>query len=359
MEMSNDIRFFLGANSPSGFISNFNQLERGSAGWRMYVIKGGPGSGKSTLMKKVAAAMEDEGHRLERIPCPSDPDSLDAIIDYDAQLAMADGTAPHVIEAKYPGAYETIVNTASAWDENILQKRRKEIMEVSGIISRHHGRCTAYLAGAGALLEGNRRLAAANLNRLAITDLARTLAEPWPQRQRQAVEETRLLSAISVGHVHFHQGTIMRLAHTIYTIEDPYGAAAHVLLEELRFRAIDRGLTFYACPCSMVNPGKWEHLILPEIGVAFTTANRFHRGEWSGDQVKTIDARELMRPSGLAGDLGPMEEALDQAAVLVDQAALSVKRAKDLHDVLEAEYVAAIDFDMLNRMGEALLAQML
>lgn len=40
---------------------------------------------------------------MELIPCASDPDSLDAIIDYDGRLAMADGTAPHVIEAKFPG----------------------------------------------------------------------------------------------------------------------------------------------------------------------------------------------------------------------------------------------------------------
>ena len=57
MSMQSQVRFFLGANSPRGFVSLFSQLEHGEEAWRMFVMKGGPGSGKSTLMKKVAARL--------------------------------------------------------------------------------------------------------------------------------------------------------------------------------------------------------------------------------------------------------------------------------------------------------------
>ena len=73
MSMQSQIRFFLGANSPRGFVSLFDQLEHGKDGWRMFVMKGGPGSGKSTLMKKVAARLAGEGHRMELIPCALHP----------------------------------------------------------------------------------------------------------------------------------------------------------------------------------------------------------------------------------------------------------------------------------------------
>ena len=46
-------RAFLGANSPSGFISKFDQLADADDGWRLFVIKGGPGSGKSTLISLI------------------------------------------------------------------------------------------------------------------------------------------------------------------------------------------------------------------------------------------------------------------------------------------------------------------
>lgn len=57
MSMQSQIRFFLGAEFPQGFVSLFDQLEHGKDGWRMFVMKGGPGSGKSTLMKKIAAGL--------------------------------------------------------------------------------------------------------------------------------------------------------------------------------------------------------------------------------------------------------------------------------------------------------------
>lgn len=359
MSMQSQIRFFLGANSPRGFVSLFDQLEHGKDGWRMFVMKGGPGSGKSTLMKKVAARLAGEGHRMELIPCASDPDSLDAIIDYDGRLAMADGTAPHVIEAKFPGAYETILFTGSAWDESRLQRRRLQIMEISGAIGRLHGRATAALAGAGALLENNRSLAATAVDREAVARMGRALSAGWPVKEGCGKEALRLISAVSVGHIAFHAATLKALAPVVYEINDPWGAAAHALLSDLRLRAQEHGLGRIACPCSLVNPGKWEHLILPEAGVAFTTANRFHRGQWEAGEVIPLEADELMHTAKLARDLRDMQEQEALSGQLVLQAALSVERAKELHDDLEAEYVAAMDFEKLDALCQQVLDQVL
>ena len=95
--------FFLAANSAQGFFSLFNELYEPDEGWKAYIIKGGPGTGKSGLMRKIAQAAEDRGYTVERIICSSDPDSLDAVIIPEKKICFADGTAPHVMEARYPG----------------------------------------------------------------------------------------------------------------------------------------------------------------------------------------------------------------------------------------------------------------
>ena len=47
--------YFLGGTSPTGFRSKFiEQIKK--PGYYTYILKGGPGTGKSTLMKKVAEA---------------------------------------------------------------------------------------------------------------------------------------------------------------------------------------------------------------------------------------------------------------------------------------------------------------
>lgn len=89
------VRFFLGANSPAGFYSLYDQLIDPAEAAGVYILKGGPGCGKSTLMRLVAAQAEERGLKVEYIPCSGDPDSLDAVIFPERKAAIVDGTAPH------------------------------------------------------------------------------------------------------------------------------------------------------------------------------------------------------------------------------------------------------------------------
>lgn len=101
------IRFFLGSNSPQGFVSRFDQLDYGDPQWHTFYIKGGPGCGKSSFMKRLAAVFENRCPLMEQIPCSSDPDSLDAVIFPEWKVSIADATAPHALEPKYPGLSES------------------------------------------------------------------------------------------------------------------------------------------------------------------------------------------------------------------------------------------------------------
>lgn len=88
------VYFFLGANSEEGFFSLYDQLLGGRLDDLM-ILKGGPGCGKSTFMRRVGAAMERAGERIVYINCSGDPDSLDAAIFLDRNAAIVDGTSPH------------------------------------------------------------------------------------------------------------------------------------------------------------------------------------------------------------------------------------------------------------------------
>ena len=68
----------------------------------MYLIKSGPGCGKSTLMKRLAQAAEQQGQPIEKIHCASDPDSLDGVVFLQKHAAILDATAPHVVEPDAP-----------------------------------------------------------------------------------------------------------------------------------------------------------------------------------------------------------------------------------------------------------------
>lgn len=89
------VQFYLGANAPSGFYSLYDQLIDPDQAQDVMILKGGPGCGKSSLMRKVGTAMEEQCLAVEYIQCSGDPDSLDAVIIPTLATAIVDGTAPH------------------------------------------------------------------------------------------------------------------------------------------------------------------------------------------------------------------------------------------------------------------------
>lgn len=121
------VQFYLGANAPSGFYSLYDQLIAPDQAQDVMILKGGPGCGKSSLMRKVGAAMEEQGLAVEYIQCSGDPDSLDAVIIPTLGTAIVDGTAPHVVEPKLPGAVERYVNLGACYDRAGLQAVRAEL----------------------------------------------------------------------------------------------------------------------------------------------------------------------------------------------------------------------------------------
>ena len=62
---SDSVDFFLGTTTPAGFKGYFEPLRR-EPGMQMYIIKSGPGCGKSTLMKRLAVKAEQRGEPIQQ-----------------------------------------------------------------------------------------------------------------------------------------------------------------------------------------------------------------------------------------------------------------------------------------------------
>ena len=120
----NNISFFLGANSAGGFVSLYDTWIDQKNTQAFYVIKGGAGCGKSTLMKTVAHHLLNMGYEVEYIFCSGDPDSLDGIRIPRKNVAMVDGTAPHRMDPAYPGATGHYVDLGAGYDREALFLKR-------------------------------------------------------------------------------------------------------------------------------------------------------------------------------------------------------------------------------------------
>lgn len=86
-----------GNNTPEGFFSYYSYILSQREADKIICIKGGPGVGKSTFMRKIGEELLEEGHHIDFMHCSSDNGSLDGIVLRDKKIALIDGTSPHVM----------------------------------------------------------------------------------------------------------------------------------------------------------------------------------------------------------------------------------------------------------------------
>lgn len=121
--------YFSAANGYGGFRSYFDTVFKSDDFDKLFILKGGPGTGKSSLIRNVMEYFHSRGCICEAILCSSDTDSLDgAIIENGAhRVGIIDGTAPHARDATVPGAIDEIVNLGENWNSIALEKEREII----------------------------------------------------------------------------------------------------------------------------------------------------------------------------------------------------------------------------------------
>ena len=138
---------FPGNNSIRGFHSFYRSGLSGME--RICILKGGPGTGKSSLMRCVAEYFSERGVDVELWQCSSDNDSLDGVLIPAYKTALIDGTPPHGMDPVYPGVREEIWDLGVFWDGDILRKKGSEIIALTDRITATFGSAYETLKEAG------------------------------------------------------------------------------------------------------------------------------------------------------------------------------------------------------------------
>lgn len=337
--------FLLGALSPSGFSGWFAEAAA-EPGAKPRLIKAGPGCGKSTFMRKIgeaAAAKAPAGAVIEQIHCSSDPGSLDGVRLPDGTLYL-DATAPHTLDCKYPGAAERVVSFYDTLDNDYLEQHSAEVLALGNQNSELLQRAAADFALACGLLQRRRQYAAQTVDAEKLDRFtARLAARLMPRRSgsKPGVQHIRLLSAPTPGGITVYADTVTKLADTIYVVHDAYGAVSARMMKQLSDRARQAGYEAYVCRCAS-DQRRIDHLLVPELRLAFLTSNTWHTMEFPGQ--KNIHAVRFMNGRQLAARRGPLQYQKRIASQLIDRTCQTQAEAKRVHDELEKHYVRATDF---------------
>ncbi|HLR20583.1 MAG TPA: hypothetical protein VK087_01125 [Tissierellaceae bacterium] len=145
--MSKIRRIFAGSNTCQGLYSLHDNII-GENRNRLYILKGMPGGGKSSLMFRIGERALKEGFTIEYHHCPADPESIDGVVINELAIAIVDGTLPHPMDPVYPGLGDKIVNLAAYIDESKIDGAKDKIRNAKANNKRAYERAFNYFKAA-------------------------------------------------------------------------------------------------------------------------------------------------------------------------------------------------------------------
>ncbi|MGN1002072.1 MAG: hypothetical protein ACI4PC_04810 [Oscillospiraceae bacterium] len=354
MDTKNAARYFLGANSKDGFISLYDSFVDLAAGDFLWVIKGGPGCGKSSFMKRIGRTAEEKGLPVEYIHCSGDPDSLDGVWLPSLRTGYVDGTAPHVMEAVYPGAASLYLDLGTFYDAGALEQELDQVVDLNRRYKALYNAAYAQLAAAGALdVRACPGLWGEAEKEKLLRKAAGFAAREFRGGRDGGTVRQRFLSAISCRGRVFFRETLESQCDRLCWLDNGLGMG-WFFLDALAGLALEKGLSVTLCRDPLF-PEKTEALLLPELSLGLV----------AGEAPAGSPVYRHMRLDALAGKSRLAEERPRLRALRKEQAALlsaamgTLAQAKELHDRLEQVYNPHVDFDGLYAAADDHIAWLL
>ncbi|MBR4548527.1 MAG: hypothetical protein IKO83_01250 [Oscillospiraceae bacterium] len=270
--------YFLGANSTEGFASLYRFFP-GAEDAFLHIVKGGPGTGKSSFMRRIGAAAEARGLDVHYVLCSGDPASLDGVFIPTLHLAWVDGTAPHVSEPICFGVDSDYVNLGMFCRTPFDSETSEKLKE---------------------LLRRHKRLYAEAYRELKHVQRLENIALDAPELLRLPVgracpclPEQRFLHAFSCEGELFLWSEIKKLCKHI-------GSVSPASLQALSRELEQHDLPAVRCP-SPLDPGELEALLIPWADRALVAGLAFRGLEPALDKLREAkslhdEMEDLVRP---------------------------------------------------------------
>lgn len=342
--------YFLGANTPNGFVSCYDELFRDKRIRKALILKGGPGCGKSTLMRAVGKTAAELGCETEELLCSSDPDSLDGIIIPAAGLALADGTAPHILEPPLCGCEANYLNLGTCYDSKQLSAQKERLFALKAKNSACYPFAASCFSAAAAADTALHSLAKPT----GIDVITSALCQGAKKQPTRGCITHRFYHALTPrGAV-----SCTLSCKTVWTLKDNYGIAPQILLTAAECLC-EAGLDVIL-GSQPLSPQKLSHLVIPAQSAAYVVVTEQFPYPYPTAGQYDLDS--------LCTQAFTTKEALhaQQLLLLREQAVREglkfLKEAKTYHDELEAVFKPAVNFDAVSKKTDEvkhLLLQML
>lgn len=349
-------KYFLGSMASEGFRSDFGKLISAD-GVYTYILKGGAGTGKSSLMKKIAARFSDSCDTVSYF-CSSDPDSMDAVYIKGANALIVDGTAPHTFDPEFPAVKQRIVNLGDHWDGEKLSKNTADII---GVTLKHRGYMNtvrSYVSAMTKIYDDTCMTAEAELYVKKLESYAeKTAAKLLPKKSGSAGGVSfSLLAAVSPKGYMVQTDTLSDYDR-LFVVNDEYYCAGDAFLKKVADEAVKRGYDVTVSKCNMFTQTVYEFVLIKEAGLAFALSTPMNMLSAAGSRELKINASRFYDKMGLEEKKARLKMNKKACSKLLEEAVKTLSEAKSVHDEIEKYYISAMDFENVDKATSELIAE--
>lgn len=350
--------YFPGGNTPDGFHSFYRYLPYHAE--RVFILKGGPGTGKSTFMKQIALDLNEMDFDIEFHWCSSDNDSIDGLVIPDLEVAFFDGTAPHLNDPAFPGVVDEIINLGDYWDRSILTKNKSNIIYLSKLINQRFKQAYSYLKAAKTIyLHWKKYYQHSRDNYIYHKIIHNLINDNIIKRELKPGPDRHLFgSAITPGgHVNYLENISEDINNRI-VIKGKPGSGKSELIKTFCNEASKYGyyILYLHCP---LEPKDLDGAIIPELDTALLVGTPPHHLEAIKTNDRTINLVETINLDYIKKYNGEILDAEKLYEDMMKRVYYFLKSAKTHHDELEQYYVKALNFNKINLLREDLVKEIL
>ncbi|MGL4344395.1 MAG: hypothetical protein ACRCTE_04290 [Cellulosilyticaceae bacterium] len=347
---------FPASNTPSGFHSYFSYMLPQEQAKKIYCIKGGPGTGKSSFMKKIGNYASEHGLDAEFHHCSSDPNSLDGVVIPSLGIAILDGTAPHIVDPITPGAIDCVLNFGDFWDERILQENREAITECRLSYSSYFPKAYFYLNAAKQMYDSYIFTESKSIDESLKLETEKAIFQDiWHKvKPLKGVGKTRHLFGTSIGcdGVLDYLHTIIGTSKNIYFIKETLGCNSKALMNRIVDHALLNGFNI-ECYHSPIDVDKIEDIVIPDLDLSITVNHPFHKPKIIPTHI--YDLTTCIKKDTLASSQIELDRDKNLLNTLLDKGIAYIAQAKKIHDTLETYYISAVNFSKIDRLCEQMI----
>lgn len=359
-------QFFLASNTPQGFFSLFNHLYYPEQDWFCYIIKGGPGTGKSTLMKKIVEVSQKNKIKTELIYCSSDPNSLDAVIFPEIKKCIVDGTAPHTLDPIYPGISDKIINLGDFWNEKKLKKQKHKLLNLFADNKKFHNNSRALLKFIGKIQNIKNSIVKNYIRSNVIEEYSEKFFKQFYDEFKSPnancafghFEKLRFLDAFTPdGHTFFSETINALCAKGVYIIEDKYDLAANEFLQKIKLKMIANNFDIISCPHPIAPKDRLRAVLIPSIEVAFIAINPLTEKSLFKIKktYKKINAERFFDLTALKEHKNSVKFYEKIILELEKDVEINLKKALKNHDEIEKIYSSSMNYSQVDKVSNKLI----